>query len=229
MLSRMSLPEVDKETTTGKWVLFVLPFVTVMREGLEAVIFVGGVSLGQPATSIPIAAIVGIVCGLVCGFLIYQFASRTALTVFLVVMTNFLLLIGAGLFSKAVGNFQEHAYNTLLGGDVDDAGGTGPGSYPVQGNVWHLDCCGTQPTAGGGWSIFTAIFGWSNNGSLGTILSYVFYWIAVMAALIFLKFREGRTTFLGHESAAGRRRKEIRAQHSHEKGEPEVEVNELPR
>ena len=51
---------------------------------MEAVIFVGGVSLGQPATSIPIAAIVGLVCGLICGFLIYQFASRSSKLQFLV-------------------------------------------------------------------------------------------------------------------------------------------------
>lgn len=36
-----------------------------------------------------------------------------ALTVFLVVMTNFILLIGAGLFSRAVGSFQEQRFNTL--------------------------------------------------------------------------------------------------------------------
>jgi len=63
---------------TGKWALFTLPFVIVLREGLEAVVFVGGVALGQSAKSIPIAAIVGIFCGLVCGFLIYSFASRTS-------------------------------------------------------------------------------------------------------------------------------------------------------
>ena len=45
---------------------------------MEAVVFVGGVSLGQQATSIPIAAIVGLICGLICGFLIYSFASRTS-------------------------------------------------------------------------------------------------------------------------------------------------------
>jgi len=36
--------EDKKEGSGGKWALFVLPFVTVLREGLEAVVFVGGVS-----------------------------------------------------------------------------------------------------------------------------------------------------------------------------------------
>ena len=45
---------------------------------MEAVVFVGGVSLGQPATAIPLAAIVGLICGLICGVLIYQFASRSS-------------------------------------------------------------------------------------------------------------------------------------------------------
>jgi len=192
-------------------VLFILPLITVMREGLEAVIFVGGVSLGQPAVSIPIAALVGLFCGFVCGFIIYQFASRTTLTVFLIVMTNFLFLIGAGLFSKAVGSFQENAFNHLLGMDIDDAGGNGPGSYHVQGNVWHLDCCNPDSTSSGeGWTIFNAIFGWTNSATQGSVLSYVFYWLAVIVTLIYMKYKEGRTTLVGRESAAGVRRREAR-------------------
>lgn len=84
----------------------------------------------------------------------------------MVVMTNFVLLIGAGLFSRAVGSFQENAFNRLLGADVDDAGGDGPGSYRVQGNVWHLDCCNPEDNLDGqGWTIFNAIFGWTNNAT----------------------------------------------------------------
>ncbi|KAG5639963.1 hypothetical protein DXG03_002109 [Asterophora parasitica] len=203
--------DVDGEARTGKWVLFILPFITVLREGMEAVIFVGGVSLGQPATSIPIAAIVGIICGLICGFLIYQFASRTTLTVFLVVMTNFLLLIGAGLFSRAVGAFEQHAFNKLLGADVDDAGGTGPGSYKVQGNVWHLDCCSPESKfSEQGWTIFNAILGWNNNATL---------------TLVYLKFIEGRTQLFGRESAAGVRRKNVRRIREEEAREREVASN----
>jgi len=203
---------VDGKARTGKWVLFILPLITVLREGLEAVIFVGGVSLGQPAASIPIAAIVGIICGLVIGFFIYEFASRTTLSLFLVVMTNFLLLIGAGLFSKAVGAFETHAFNTLVGLNADDTAGDRPGSYPVKGNVWHLDCCNPDIQSDGqGWSIFKAIFGWTNNATLGTVLAYVFYWLAVMVVLVYTKYKEGRTKVFGYESAAGvriRKRKE---------------------
>ncbi|KAF9226368.1 Ftr1 protein [Gyrodon lividus] len=197
----------DRRTKTGKWVLFVLPLITVLREGIEAIVFVGGVALGEPAKSIPIAAIVAIVCGLFCGFAIYQFASRTTLKIFLVCMTNLILLIGAGLFSKAAWAFQENVWVQLLGVDVDDSGGTGPGSYDVRGNVWHLDCCSSST---GSWSLFNAILGWENSATLGSILAYVFYWLAVIVVLVYLKFKEGRMKLLGLESANGKRRRQLR-------------------
>ncbi|KAH9174730.1 iron permease FTR1 [Lactarius sanguifluus] len=216
----------------GKWALFLLPFVTILREGMEAIVFVGGVSLGQSATSIPIAAIVGIVCGLICGFIIYAFASRATLSIFLVVMTNFLLLIGAGLFSKAVGHYQENAFNHLLGGDADDASGDGPGSFDVRGSVWHLDCCNPENKLDDkGWLIFGAIFGWTNSATLGTVLSYVFYWIVTIVTLVVLKWREGRVKVLGLESSAGRARRlrqETDRSFVDEKVSP-GEISELPK
>lgn len=116
--------------------------------------------------------------------------------VFLIAMTNFLLLIGAGLFSRAVWAFQTQAFNKLLGADVDDAGaaGDGPGSYDVRGNVWHLNCCNPENKSDAdGWSMFSAIFGWTNSATLGSILAYVFYWLAAIACLIYLKFTEVRS------------------------------------
>ncbi|KIL62862.1 hypothetical protein M378DRAFT_12519 [Amanita muscaria Koide BX008] len=206
---------VDSSTRTGKWALFFLPFITVLREGLEAVVFVGGVSLGQTATSIPIAAIVGLIVGLIVGYAVYQFASRSTLTIFMVVMTNLLLLIGAGLFSKAVWSFERYRWEQFLGGNSDDSLGDGPGTYPVQGNVWHLDCCNPENKFDGqGWSIFYAIFGWTNSATYGSILSYVFYWVVVMVTLGYLKFKEGRTTLLGKESKAGIRRRQFKEEKS---------------
>lgn len=54
--------------------MFLLPFVTVLREGLEAVVYIGGVSLtGLPATSFPLAVICGILCGCLVGYIIYKY------------------------------------------------------------------------------------------------------------------------------------------------------------
>lgn len=121
----------NRGARSSKFTLFFLPMITVLREGLEAVVFVGGVSLGQPAKSIPLAAIVGIICGLIIGCpsfnplllvymcaysvaldFIYASSSRVNLTIFLVISTNILFLLGAGLFSKCVGFFQIYQFNT---------------------------------------------------------------------------------------------------------------------
>lgn len=43
--------------------------------------------------------------------------------------------------------------------------------------------------------------------TVGTVLSYVFYWLAAIAALVALKWREGRVRIFGFESAAGKARR----------------------
>lgn len=55
-----------------KYAMFILPFITVLREGLEAVVFIGGVGIGQPATAFPLAVITGLACGCLIGFFIYK-------------------------------------------------------------------------------------------------------------------------------------------------------------
>ena len=55
-----------------KYALFLLPFVTVLREGLEAVVFIGGVGLSLPATAFPLAVVCGMGAGLAVGYLIYR-------------------------------------------------------------------------------------------------------------------------------------------------------------
>jgi High-affinity Fe2+/Pb2+ permease len=55
-----------------KYAVFMLPFITILREGLEAVIFIGGVSLGVPASAIPLPTIVAILAGAAVGYLIYK-------------------------------------------------------------------------------------------------------------------------------------------------------------
>jgi high-affinity iron transporter len=143
-----------------------------------------------------------------------------------------------------------------LGVDVDDATGDGPGSFDVRGNVWHLDCCnGNKDSDGNGWLIFGALTGWTNSATrkpcfsvsllcpsscyfhtVGTVLSYVFYWLAVIATLVVLKWREGRLRVFGFESASGKARhvrQEVATSVIHERVPPSDvhtdQISELPR
>lgn len=67
-------------TKAGKWGIFILAFTTTLREGLEAVVFIAGVSASLPVSSIPIPAVVGIIMGITVGVILYytwvQRASR---------------------------------------------------------------------------------------------------------------------------------------------------------
>jgi high-affinity iron transporter len=106
-----------------KYSFFFLPFITILREGLEAIVFIGGVSLNVQAKSIPIAVIMGLVCGALVSYAIYRGGNMLKLRWFFIVSTAILYLIAAGLMSKAVGFFEQNAWNKVIGGEVAEEGG----------------------------------------------------------------------------------------------------------
>jgi high-affinity iron transporter len=55
-----------------KYAMFILPFITVLREGIEAIVFLAGVSFSAPATSIPLPVVCGLIAGIIVGYLIYK-------------------------------------------------------------------------------------------------------------------------------------------------------------
>lgn len=84
-----------------KYAMFLLPFVTVLREGLEATLFVSGVSFAAPASAFPLPIILGLLGGSVIGWLIYKGGNTVRLQWFLVASTCVLYLVAAGLLSRA--------------------------------------------------------------------------------------------------------------------------------
>ncbi|KAM0552462.1 hypothetical protein ACHAPJ_008023 [Fusarium lateritium] len=175
----------------GSWsrrhVMFILPFITTLREGVEAVVFVGGVSLGLPATSIPLPVVCGALAGVTVGFLIYRGGNIMSLQIFLIASTSVLYLMSAGMFSKSVWYFQNHAFVQGVGSDVSEAG-NGPGSYNIRETVWHVNCC--NPETDNGWDVFNAILGWQNSATYGSVISYCMYWIFLTAVVWALTYEE---------------------------------------
>jgi high-affinity iron transporter len=55
-----------------KYAMFLLPFITILREGIEAILFVSAVSFSAPATAIPLPTVLGLAVGGFVGYLIYK-------------------------------------------------------------------------------------------------------------------------------------------------------------
>lgn len=183
-----------RKANRGNTVLFTIPFVTTLREGLEGVVFIGGVSLGLPATSIPLAAIVGLFCGFLIGYVVFRAGGFGKVKFFLLFSTCLLLLISSGLFSRSIYCFQYYKYVQKVG-DAAAEGGDGNGSFDALNYVWHINYANPE-NKDSGWGLLNALCGWNNTGTLGSILSYLFYWFAIIASLGYALYQEKRLPFI---------------------------------
>ncbi|EDO18437.1 hypothetical protein Kpol_1032p30 [Vanderwaltozyma polyspora DSM 70294] len=175
-----------------RYSMFLLPFITVLREGLEAVVFVAGAGIttqGSQASAYPLPVFVGLIAGGLVGFLLYYGASRSSLQVFLVISTGILYLISAGLFSRGAWFFENYRFNKATGGDASESG-DGNGSYNIRQAVYHINCC--NPELDNGWDIFNALLGWQNTGYLASVLAYNLYWLCLIIVLGLMIFEEKR-------------------------------------
>lgn len=176
-----------------KYSMFILPFITTLREGMEAIVFIGGIGINENTS---VAAIVNstvfaIILGAFIGVLLYRSGNTLPLQWFLIVSTSFLYLVAAGLFSKGVWNFELQRFiDNCDGFDVSETG-HGPGSYDIATSVWHVNCCnGEIQEDGAFWMVVTAIFGWTNSATYGSVISYNVYWFVVIAAFTSLIYEE---------------------------------------
>ena len=114
-----------------------------------------------------------------------------------------LLIIAAGMMSRSVYYLQFYKYVQRVG-DAAAEGGAGAGSYDALNYIWHLDCCNPEDktnNGGSGWAILNSLVGWNNTANVGSILSYIFYWLAVSAYLVYSMIKEKRGRKTGSRSA----------------------------
>lgn len=167
----------NKEKWTQKHFLAILPFITTLREGLEAVVFVGGIGMSQPLTSLPLAVLCGLFLGSAIGVSLYKGGNKMSLQYFLICSTCFLYVVSAGLMSRGFWFLELERYVRRCGGlDVSETG-SGPGSYDISTAVWHVNCC--NGLTDGWWMVANAIVGWTNTATFGSVGSYMAYWIVV--------------------------------------------------
>ncbi|BBN03669.1 high-affinity iron transporter [Marchantia polymorpha subsp. ruderalis] len=170
-LTKVTIESVENfgkfQSTKSKYAFFLMPFTIVIREGVEAVIFLGGIGLEGSGTAYPLAAITGAMCGISVGILLYKGGNHVAFRWFLGASTVLLLVIAAGLFSGSVHEFEEYTGNEHL--------------------IWKLHCC--HHDGNGIWKLLSAVVGWRDEASVGTLTSYFAFWAFVLVCFLVLRIK----------------------------------------
>ncbi|WRT67038.1 uncharacterized protein IL334_004004 [Kwoniella shivajii] len=184
-------------------ILFGLPFITVLREGLEGVVFLGGIGLSEKGSAVAGGGIGGLVVGGTIAYLLFSSTTPLSLNRFVQFSSLLLFMIGAGLASRAAYSFERQYFISYVGTAAAEAG-NGPGSYRVKGNIWHLTWWDPEPGSGDNMAqLAQAVIGWNNTGTIWTVSTYILYWVLITLTLVYAKYKEGRAALCGHLSKRG--------------------------
>ncbi len=151
--------------------LFLLVFVSVLREGIETVLFLGAASFAGEGYSI-MGSLAGIIAAVFLGFLLFVEMLKINLKKVFLVTGILLVLFSAGLVAHGVHEFQEAGVLPVFVEHVWDINPplNPDGSYPLLHEKGDL----------GG--IAKGLFGYNGNPSLVEVISYAGY-VAIILAL----------------------------------------------
>lgn len=147
--------QVDHHLSVGQEIgLFGLVFLSVLREGVEVVLFLGAKSLigGENMW----LALLGIFVAVFLGFLIFKVGIKISLKPFFVFSSLFLLIFGAGLFAHGIHELEE-------AGLVN----------PIVEHVWDFGPYLSEVEGVG--LLLKDLFGYNANPSLTEVISYIIY------------------------------------------------------
>lgn len=170
----------EKAARSYRWSVLLLALSATLREGIESVLFLTGVSQGDGVKSIIIPGIVGVILGLGLGMAIF-YTGRTikSLKWFFILSCGLLLLIAAGLVSQGVVFFTSSGlFGTL---------------FPYEDRAWYnkilwdtSGCCDMYSNEF--WSLVRALFGYTDGPTGLNLMYYILYWVIVAACMLWKNY-----------------------------------------
>lgn len=151
----------------GGWGLFLLVFVSILREGIESMLFLAAAGSGSRAGDL-LGGLIGLVAAVILGVLALRASRRMGIKAFFAVTNVLLVLFAAGLVTRAVHELSEAGIVPPI---VERLWDVNPavrpdGSYPA---LHHKGAVG---------GIFRGLFGYSGAPSLAEAIG----WIGSLAA-----------------------------------------------
>jgi len=160
--------KLQKQTIkTHKFGVFSVVFVSILREGIETVLFLGAARFSEENNSL-LGAIIGIITALILGYAIYKGTSKFNLKLFFTFTSYFLIMIAAGLLAHGIHEFQEAGIIPIAIEHIYDIN-------------FILDEKGTFG------SFLKGLFGYNGNPSLIETIAYGVYMIVIFNIWRYLK------------------------------------------
>ncbi len=146
------------------WGLFGLAFVAVVREGVETALFLSAAALVSAGADTLWGGLLGLAAAVMIGYLVFATTVRLDIRRFFDVTSLLLLLFAAGLLAHGVHEFQEAGFIPV-----------------VVEHLWDTNHILDENSTLG--STLKALLGYNGNPSLIEVLSYLGYYIVVLAGV----------------------------------------------
>ena len=143
-----------------KYGLFFLVFISVLREGVETVIFLGAASFINGSNNL-LGGLVGVIIAIVIGYLLFVASVKINIKKFFNISSFLLILFAAGLTAHGVHEFQEAKLLPIYNEHVYDI------NFIMNENGFMG-------------SLLKGLFGYNGNPSLLEIISYLLYFAVVI-------------------------------------------------
>ncbi|MBC8501253.1 MAG: FTR1 family protein [DPANN group archaeon] len=164
--------KVSKQLDNGqRYGLFFLSFITVFREGVETVLFLGAAKIVGESENNLVGALIGIMFAVFIGYLMFVGSKHIKIKKFFSVTSLLLMLFAAGLLAHGVHEFQEASIIPIVQEhvwDINPAINT-DGSYPL---LHEKGVVG---------SLLKGLLGYNGNPNLLEVIIWMFYLIGMLA------------------------------------------------
>lgn len=167
-------PDMTPATRQEWWSIWLLVFTTVIREGIESVVFLGGVGNSKPS-GIPLAGVVGITAGVLVGmFLFYSGKQVKDMKWLIIGMSVVIFFIAAG----QVGNGTDALIRVGMFGYCSPWLDERPWTMVP---LWDISgCCSDQDNKNKFFALMRAIFGYQDKPTFIEVMFYCGFWLLVI-------------------------------------------------
>lgn len=148
----------------GRWGLFTLVFLAVIREGIETGLFLSAATFASSGTQTLIGGVVGLAIAIAVAVAIYAGGVRLNLGRFFQIAGILLVVFGAAMLRYSVQEFEEVG---LIPPMIERLWNTGP----------------TLPEGTGIGAVLQALVGYTSKPSLSQLLAFISYYLIVGVAL----------------------------------------------